>query len=182
MQDNKSQTAIELVKELNRGDLEDLMDAAEGAIKAGGGFGWLSPPNRHVMEAYWRGVLLVPDRRLIIGRLDGVIAGSCQVIHPSKNNEAQAHSAQLTTSFVTPWARGHGLARQLTLFAENLARGEGVKILNLDVRETQDVAIQLYRSLGYEEIGRHPAYARADGHYVAGIYFWKDLDAAKGQG
>src|SRR3546814_4282938 len=43
-------------------DLHDLCDAAEAAILHGGGFGWLSPPPRQAMEAYWQGVLLVPER------------------------------------------------------------------------------------------------------------------------
>src|SRR3546814_4061744 len=52
-------------------DLHDLCDAAEAAILHGGGFGWLSPPPRQAMEAYWQGVLLVPERELFVGRLDG---------------------------------------------------------------------------------------------------------------
>lgn len=168
-------THIERITELTRADLEDLMDAADEAIKAGGGFGWLKPPNRNIMENYWRGVLLVPDRHLIVGRLDGVIAGSCQLVRPSKNNEAQAHSVQLTTSFVAPWARGHGLARGLTLAAEEWAQELGARVLNLDVRETQEAAIRLYQSLGYTEMGKHPRYAKVNGDFVTGIYFWKDL-------
>jgi ribosomal protein S18 acetylase RimI-like enzyme len=58
---------------------------------------------------------------------------------------------------------------------ENHARGLGLKVLNLDVRETQEAAITLYRSLGYHELGRHPHYARVAGAYVVGLYFWKDL-------
>ena len=58
---------------------------------------------------------------------------------------------------------------------EHHARKHNVRILNLDVRETQEAAIALYRSLGYQEIGRHPHYARVNGLYVAGLYFWKDL-------
>ena len=46
--------------------------------------------------------MLVPDRALFVARLDGVIAGSAQLVRPTRNNEAQAHSAQLTTSFVAP--------------------------------------------------------------------------------
>ena len=57
-------------------DLDDLCEATESAIADGGGFGWLKPPPRQLLESYWKGVLLVPERRLVIGRLDGVIAGS----------------------------------------------------------------------------------------------------------
>lgn len=174
-------TSVEELRELKGRDLHDLCDAAEDAIEAGGGFGWLKPPPRDVMEAYWRGVLMIPERRLFVGRLDGVIAASAQLVRPPRNNEAQAHSAQLTTSFVAPWARGHGLAKMTTVAAETAAREAGFRVLNLDVRETMGAAIQLYHSLGYRHFGTHPLYARVDGQYVAGLYFSKDLEATPGQ-
>lgn len=172
-----AEIAIERLTRFRRGELAALCEATDAAIAAGGGFGWLQPPHRDVLEAYWKGVLLVPERHLVVGRLDGVIAGSAQLVRPTRNNEAQAHTAQVTTSFVAPWARGHGLARGLALAIEELAREIGVSILNLDVRETQEAAIALYRSLGYREIGRHPRYARRDGRFVAGLYFWKEIGA-----
>ena len=149
-------TAVEQLDELSDSDLSDLCDAAEGAIGAGGGFGWLKPPTRQIMESYWRGVLLVPERTLFVARLDGVIGGSAQLILPSRNNEAQSVSANLTTSFMSPWARGYGLARQLTEMVEGVARVKGFKLLNLDVRETQEAAIALYDRLGYTRWATHP--------------------------
>ena len=119
-------------------DLHDLCDAADAAILDGGGFGWLKPPPRHVMETFWKGVLVVPERELFAARLDRTIAGSAQLVRPPRNNEAQSYVGQLTTSFVAPWARGHGLARSLTLVIEEAARDAGLRVLNLDVRETQD--------------------------------------------
>ena len=56
-----AQIAVERVAELAGSALHELCDAADSAILDGGGFGWLTPPPRHVMEAYWKGVLLVPD-------------------------------------------------------------------------------------------------------------------------
>jgi ribosomal protein S18 acetylase RimI-like enzyme len=168
-------TLVEEVSELKAADLGDLVDAAAAAIGAGGGFGWLSPPPRDTMEAYWRGVLLIPERRLFVGRLDGTIAASAQLVRGPRNNEAQAHAAHLTTSFVAPWARGHGLAKMLTVAVEEAARAAGFRVLNLDVRETLGAAIQLYHSLGYQHFGTHPHYALVDGQYVQGLYFWKDL-------
>lgn len=158
-------------------DLEDLCDAAEDAIKAGGGFGWLAAPPRHIMEAYWRGVLLVPERRLFVARLDGTICGSAQLSRPPRNNEAQAFAAQLTSNFIAPWARGHGLARRIVLVVEEAARAAGFAILNLDVRATQEAAIQLYESLGYVRWGTHPAYARVDGKAIPGHFYFKRLTA-----
>jgi ribosomal protein S18 acetylase RimI-like enzyme len=166
---------VEKVKELEGEDLADLCDAAEVAILDGGGFGWLRPPPRDIMERYWRGVILVPERILFVGRLDGTIGGSAQLYLPPRNNEAQAAIATITTNFVAPWARGHGMARELTLACETEARDRGVRFINLDVRETQDAAIQLYESLGYERWGANPNYAFVSGRTVTGYYYTKRL-------
>ena len=172
-----TKTSVEKLVKLSRRDLQEICDAAEDGIRAGGGFGWLKPPERPVMENYWKGALLVPERSVFVGRLDEVIAGSAQLVRPSRNNEAQAHSAQMTTNFVASWARGHGLARAIALAVEAEARSHGISVLNLDVRESQTAAVQLYQSLDYLHYATHPRYARVDGQWVAGLYFWKDLTA-----
>ncbi|MGE0735814.1 MAG: N-acetyltransferase family protein [Alphaproteobacteria bacterium] len=166
---------VERLTELRGADLHDLCDAADAAILDGGGFGWLQPPARQVMESYWRGVLLVPERGLFAARIDGVICGSAQLLRPARNQESRAFAAQLQHAFIAPWARGHGLARQLTELVEASARDEGFAVLNLDVRETQTAAIALYESLGYQRWGVHPNYALVGGKIIAGHYYTKRL-------
>ncbi len=156
-------------------DLGDLCDATETAILAGGGFGWLHPPPRDALERYWHGVVLVPERILLVGRVDRVIAGSVQLVRPPRNNEAQAFAATLTANFVAPWARGHGLARALMQEGEAAARAGGFRFIFLDVRETQSAAIQLYELLEYERWGVNPNYAMVDRKMVAGYYYSKRL-------
>ncbi|MFV3127477.1 GNAT family N-acetyltransferase [Niveispirillum sp. KHB5.9] len=168
--------AVDKVAELKRSDLYDLCDAADAAIIDGGGFGWVSPPDREVMERYWKGVMAVPERVLFVGRLDGIIAGSAQLIRPTRNNEAQAFACNLTTSFVAPWARGHGMARRLTQAVIDEATNLGFGILNLDVRETQRAAITLYDHMGFTRWGTHPHYARAKGRTIAGHFYYKVLE------
>jgi RimJ/RimL family protein N-acetyltransferase len=172
----KAKVAVARLIQCTGTDLDDLCDATEAAIIEGGGFGWLKPPPRQVLESYWRGVLLIPDRRLVVGRLDGVIAGSAQLSQAPRNNEAQALAGTLTTAFVAPWARGHGLARGIVLEIERLARELGLLVLNLDLRDTQRAAISLYEGLNYQRWGTHPAYARVDGQIVPGHYYYKRLD------
>ena len=171
-------TRVVRLNELAARDLHELSDAADAAILDGGGFGWLRPPQRSVMETYWRGVLLVPERELFVARLDGTIAGSAQLQRMPKNNEAQSYLGQLSTFFVAPWARGHGLARMLVESVEKAARSAGLRVLNLDVRETQTRAIRLYDQLGYQRYGTHPHYALADDRWVTGFYYYKDLTGA----
>ena len=157
-------------------DLDDLCEATENAITEGGGFGWLKPPPRQVLENYWKGVLLVPDRRLVVGRLDDVIAGSAQLTRAPRNNEAQAFAGTLTSAFVAPWARRRGIGRSIVLEIESLAREIGLAVLNLDLRDTQRAAIRLYESLGYICWGTHPIYARVEGRIVPGHYYYKLLE------
>jgi ribosomal protein S18 acetylase RimI-like enzyme len=167
--------AVDRVTELPDEDLQQLCEAADAAIIDGGGFGWVKSPGRLALESYFRGVLLVPERQLFAARLDGVIVGSAQLVRPPRNNEAQAFAATLMHAFTAPYARGHGLARLLTRRVEVGARALGYQVLNLDVRETQTAAINLYEGLGYQRWGEHPCYARVGGQTVRGIYFVKLL-------
>lgn len=179
MSDGRHAAAAISVERLTRysgNDLDDLCEATESAITEGGGFGWLKPPPRQVLENYWKGVLLVPERRLVVGRLDGVVAGSAQLSRAPRNNEAQAFAGTLTSAFVAPWARGHRLGTGIVLEIERLARELGLAVLNLDLRDTQRAAIGLYERLGYCRWGTHPAYARVDGRIVPGHYYYKLLD------
>lgn len=167
---------VEHVTELSTADLNDLCDATDAAIEGGGGFGWLELPARDVLERFWQGVITMPARILFVARLDGVICGTCQLIKPPFNNEAQAHAVKLSTNFVTPWARGHGLATMLVEEAEKNAKAEGFEVINLDVRDTMERAINLYETLGFERIGTHPYYAKVDGKTIGGFYYCKILN------
>jgi len=171
-----AKTEVKIAESLDGREMIELCDATVAAIEDGGGFGWLTPPPRQVMESYYGGVVLVPGRTLFLGFLDGVIAGSAQLTRPTRNNEAQAAACTLMSAFVAPWARGHGLARELTEAVEAQAREEGFGMINLDVRETQKAAIHVYESMGYVQWGTHPLYARlADGSIVPGRFYYKLL-------
>ncbi len=164
---------VEHIKKFHAGDLNDLCDATDAAIEGGGGFGWVKLPARDVLERYWQGVLTMPRRELFVARLDGVICGTCQLLKPPSNNEAQSFAVQLTTNFVAPWARGHGLAKMLVNAAEKKAREDGFEVINLDVRETLESAMTLYECIGYKRIGEHPHYAKVDGKILKGYYYCK---------
>lgn len=173
---------VEHVTALSPGDMNDLCDATDDAIEGGGGFGWLELPARDILERHWNGVMAMPSRFLFVARLDGVICGTCQLIKPPVNNEAQRYNIQLKTHFVAPWARGHGLAKMLVQEAERVAKEEGFGVVNLDVRETMTRAMEIYESMGYERFGTHPAYAVVDGEILTGYYYYKVLNQETLQG
>jgi ribosomal protein S18 acetylase RimI-like enzyme len=166
-------TSVEIANELSMPDLYDLCDATDAAIEAGGGFGWVTPPAREVLEKYWRGVLVVPERHLFIARMDGMVCGAVQLVEPTRHNEAQSFTATILANFVAPWARGHGAGRKLMETAEKLAFEMGYNALQLDVRETQDVAISLYESMKFRRWGTNPMYAMVGDRFVAGHHYGK---------
>ena len=172
--------SVEVLDDITPRDINDLCDAAESAITEGGGFGWIDVPPRQTLETYWRGVMLVPERTLFVGRLDSVIAGSAQLVRPTKNNEAQSHAAALTTNFVAPWARGFGIGHALIQAVVDRARADGFAILNLDVRATQDNAIARYDSLEFVRWAENPHYARVGDEWVTGYYYYKVLNGESG--
>ncbi len=177
VQTQNPKVTVDLILEsLSKVDLNDLSDATAAAIEGGGGFGWVHVPERDSLERYWQGVIAAPTRLLFVARLDGVICGTTQLILPPGNNEAQSHVVHLTTNFVAPWARGHGLARLLLETLEEEARRRGYAVINLDVRKTMESAIALYESMGYERFGEHPYSVRVGGKTIPSIYYYKVIN------
>tara|TARA_B100000315_G_C14319212_1_gene470001 strand:- start:114 stop:653 length:540 start_codon:yes stop_codon:yes gene_type:complete len=167
--------SVDLLSSINKIDLADLCNITEQAIKAGGGFGWLKVPPRDILNKYWEGVLLVKNRKLIVGRLNNAIAGTLQLMFHPSNNEAQQNICNITSHFVAPWARGHGLAKAMIDKAEMIGKESGFNCVQLDIRETQEAAIQLFKSKGYSQWGTNPNYAFVNGKNIKGFYYLKKL-------
>ncbi len=157
-------------------DLHALCEATDAAIIEGGGFGWVNPPGRQALERYFRGVLLVPERELFVAPATRAASSARRSWCARRATTRRRPSRRtLMHAFIAPYARGHGLARMLTMRVEEGARALGYHVLNLDVRETQDAAIRLYESLGYVRWGVHPFYARVGGKTVRGFFYYKLL-------
>ncbi|MEP3247951.1 MAG: GNAT family N-acetyltransferase [Sneathiella sp.] len=172
------QPVIELMTELSAADLDDLCEASNQAIVDGNGFGWLTPPERSVQEAFWKGVITIPVREAYCARLEGCIVGSGQLVKPFANNEASAHIAHISTFFIAPYARGHGLGIGLLSVIEQSATRQGFKILEVDVRETQSAAISLIENNGFQRWATKEDYAWDGEKFVGGIYYKKKLQEA----
>lgn len=171
---------IEKMEELKPADMADLVSATEDAIRDNIGFNWVIPPTRDTLETYWNGVVLVPDRLLFCGRLDGTIVGCIQLLKPGASKESTAFAASIEAHFVAPWARGHGLAKMLLQEAEREARKLGYTLLKLSVRQTQTAAIALYEEQGFTLWGTLPYYEFVGGTMVAGKYYFKTIEPISG--
>lgn len=174
-ENQEERISVERIIAFERDDLHQLCQACEDAIASGGGFGWVTPPGRDVLERYWQGLLLIEENQLFVGRLDREIVGSIQLRIMPPNQEARRHVGLIGSAFVAPWARGHGIARTLAETAEKAAIKKGLKVLELDVRETQNAAITAFEHLGFIRIGENPHYALVNSTYVRGFYYKKYL-------
>jgi ribosomal protein S18 acetylase RimI-like enzyme len=167
---------VEKKSTLSGTELEELCIATEDAIRDGIGFNWIAPPLREVLESYWNGVVMVPSRSLFVGKLDGIVAGSVQLLRPSKTKEMQAFAANVEAHFVAPWARGHGLAKMLLAEAEREAAKDGFSVINIAVRESQERALTIYREHGYTQWGTMPYFECVNASMVSGHFFYKKLE------
>ena len=124
----KINISVDSIETLTDVDLADLCNITEQAIKAGGGFGWLRVPTRDILIDYWTKRTNDKYIKLIVGRLNGVIAGTLQLAYEAPNIESRKNIAQIKRHFVAPWARGYGLAKSMINFSEQKAKEEQEKL------------------------------------------------------
>jgi ribosomal protein S18 acetylase RimI-like enzyme len=153
-----------------------LADILIGCVAAGAAVTFLPPLAPEVARGFWRGVSadVAAGRKLLLAAwLDGALVGTVQLDLAMPQN--QPHRAEIAKLLVDPAARRQGIGRALMRRAEQAAQRLGRKLLTLDTREG-DAAEALYRSLGWQEVGRIPDYAlNADRTFHAAVIFYKQL-------
>lgn len=87
-----------------------------------------------------------PNGVLLLARRGGEAVGCAAV------KFLPGHVAEIKRMWVSPSARGLGLARRLLVELERRAREAGCRRAQLDTNGTLAEAIALYRSAGYEEV------------------------------
>ena len=86
--------------------------------------------------------------------------------------------AHITTFGVHPDWRRQGIGRQLLLNVVDLAVTLHARRMTLEVRASNDAAQTLYRSFGFEVVGRRPRYYTDDGEDAL-VMTTPDLDDAR---
>lgn len=79
---------------------------------------------------------------------------------------------------VHPQHRRRGLARRLLSEGMNQARDLGARVAWLEVRPSNTPALALYRSFGFQEVGRRPRYyddTQEDALLLA--YYWEEEES-----
>jgi len=88
---------------------------------------------------------------------------------------AAAGDAELLTIAVIPDARRRGVGASLADAAGVAALARGAATMHLEVAEDNSAGRALYAKLGYEEVGRRPAYYAGNGRPVDAIVMKRAL-------
>jgi len=167
---------VDLVESLDKVELMQLCEVTREAISVGESFNWIDIPEEKTLENYWKGVVLMRERTLFLPKMDGQIAGSCQLVRPPVSNEVGAFRAEVVNFFLAPWARNYGLAKELISRVQDYAIVHGCRSLEIAVRSDQLAAISICEWIGMSRWGTKKRFAYVDDHFISGHYYSKDLD------
>lgn len=173
---NSPRLEVDIVEHLDHVELMQLCEVTREAISVGESFSWLAVPEEKILECYWKGVVLMGQRTLFLPRIDGQIAGSCQLVRPPVSNEVGAFRAEIVNFFLAPWARDYGLAKEMIIRVQDYAVIHGCRSLEIAVRSDQHAAIAICEWIGMEKWGTKRRFAWVNNQFLPGYYYAKDLD------
>ncbi|MEU6539973.1 GNAT family N-acetyltransferase [Streptomyces sp. NPDC047000] len=128
-------------------------------VGGGAALGWVEPPSRDEVTELLRHVVSAAragDGALRAAYLDQRLVGLGYWLRHTRPTH-RPH-ADLEKIAVDAAAHGRGVGRALTAALIADARQSGIEVLTLDARGDNSVALRLYRSLGFREYGRLPAF------------------------
>ncbi|SIO63518.1 GNAT family N-acetyltransferase [Paraburkholderia phenazinium] len=157
--------------------VEALADVLIDCVEGGASVSFMLPLPRDKALAFWRGVaegVVRNERVLLIAETrEGEILGTVQLITAQPDN--QPHRADIAKMLVSRKARRRGIAQQLMVAVDAVAREEGKTVLVLDTVTGGD-AERLYERAGWQRAGTVPKYAlMPDGEFCATTFYYKHL-------
>ncbi|MBU7004466.1 MAG: GNAT family N-acetyltransferase [Theionarchaea archaeon] len=144
------------------GDLDDLLDMINTAVEERVDI-FADKPVKRNAEAEWLGRKLAKiENDQVIGLValcEGKVVGSSEV---EKYTGAMSHVGELGALVKGGYREaGIGTAMLETLIRES--RSEGLEILTLRVYSGNDLALHVYKKVGFRETGRVPGAIKRDG-------------------
>jgi len=121
--------------------------------------------------AYWMG----PDKETFVAEEDGVILGTYYYMRP---NQAGGGRHVCNCGYMTHTAAtGRGVARRMCEHSLEYARSQGYRAMQFNfVISTNERAVRLWQSLGFEIVGRLPAAFQHPIHgYVDALVMYRIL-------
>lgn len=98
----------------------------------------------------------------VVAEEDGKVVGMCDIIRFRPGSE-ESHVAVLGIAIKKEF-RGKGLGRKLMERGIELSKGK-FELIRLGVFSVNESAVQLYKSLGFEQYGLLPGFLKRNGRY-----------------
>ena len=133
-----------LIRQMTEADLQAVMDLEKASFKTP----WSTELLRRELDHEWSTILLVEEPRPEGGQeLLGLAI--FWIVHD------ELHVLNVATA---PQHRRRGVGRVVMEEALARARARGCSLATLEVRRSNEAAIQLYKSLGFRPVGVRPNY------------------------
>lgn len=133
-----------LIRKMTEEDLQAVMDLEKASFKTP----WSTELLRRELDHEWSTILLVEEPRPE-GGLELLGLAIFWIVHD------ELHVLNVATA---PQHRRRGVGRVVMEEALSRARARGCSLATLEVRRSNEAAIQLYKSLGFRPVGVRPNY------------------------
>lgn len=159
----------------------ELVELLQDAVAGGASIGWTAVPTTKEARNYWSGVLEAVgrgERSLFVATDNHVCAGAVQ-LSPAPQQNAR-HRGGVQKLMVHSGYRRRGIGRALMASLEQAALARGLSLLVLDVISGA-AAEQLYRKVGWRQVGAVPGYAQSTrGELEPTVFYYRQLGAEAG--
>lgn len=159
-----------LIRKAESGDAEAIAAIILPTIREGATYAL--DPNMSEADAlaYW----MRPDQQTFVAEEDGVILGTYYMRPNQAGGGKHVCNCGYMTSAV---ATGRGVARRMCEHSLEYARSEGYRAMQFNfVVSTNERAVRLWQSLGFEVVGRLPAaFRHPSAGYVDAFVMYQQL-------
>ena len=162
--------SLMLIRPATKDDAAAIWSIIGPTIRAGETY----PLARSMSEDDALGYWLSSDKETFVAEEDGVILGTYYM----SPNQAGGGKHVCNCGYMTGTAAtGRGIARQMCLHSLNHARGRGYRAMQYNfVVSTNESAVRLWQSLGFEVVGRLPlAFNHPTHGYVDALVMFQSL-------
>jgi ribosomal protein S18 acetylase RimI-like enzyme len=158
------------IRPASANDADSIWEILEPAIRAGETYALPADMPREEVLAYW----FRAGHELFIAEENGFAVGTYFL----RANQEGGGSHVANCGYVTAqWAAGRGVARAMCAHSLERARMRGFKAMQFNfVVSTNERAIRLWQSFGFEIVGRLPgAFQHPSGGFVDALVMYRSL-------
>jgi ribosomal protein S18 acetylase RimI-like enzyme len=159
-----------LIRKAHAADAAAILDIILPTIREGSTYALDNAMAASDALAYWTS----PDKETFVAEDSGLLVGTYYL----KANQAGGGQHVCNCGFMTKAsATGRGVAKSMCQHALEHAKAQGFKAMQFNfVVSTNDRAIQLWQSMGFEIVGRLPlAFLHPDKGYVDALVMYQQL-------